>query len=334
MKEQTRSGAYGRRLKVASTMPSKGPHRRPVQPRALIGIAAAAALVIVAGVPKMPELLVPGEGDLPPARQNVVAVGSLWCGKDSGGDADRDCLAGDIASVVDALDPGLVLAVGDMELPAANDRGTKASRVWQRLAPRLRPVLSDQGRAMAALDVPPLSSSSYSDYYSYDYLGWHVIALNGDCADVGGCGPGSPQVRWLADDLRRSRAKCTMAYWNRPRFSSAGQGGDPSYDAFWQHLYAAGAELVVNTDAEGYERFARQAPNGDLDLQLGLREFVIGKGPAKVTSFAGQPLPRSVVRNGRVPGVLQLTLDSNAYRWQFVPIFGQRFRDAGTGACH
>jgi hypothetical protein len=35
-----------------------------------------------------------------------------------------------------------------------------------------------------------------------------------------------------------------------------------------------------------------------------------------------------------VPGVLQLTLEPTSYRWQFVPIFGQRFRDVGTGVCH
>jgi len=334
MTERTRPSVQGRRLTIVSGTPSKRRHHRPVQPGALISIVATATVVILIGIPAMPHLLVMGDRDLPPAQHSVVAVGSLGCGSDPGGQRDQGCPAGDIASVVDALDPALVLAVGDAEMPEVGDDGTGASTVWQRLAPRLRPVLSDQGRATTALDLPALVSSRGPDHYSYDYLGWHVIALNGDCADAGGCGPGSPQVRWLADDLRRSKAKCTMAYWNRPRFSSARPGSDPTYDAFWQNLYAAGAELVVNTHTDGYERFARQAPNGDLDLQRGLREFVVSSGPAKATSFTGQPSPRSVVRNGRVPGVLQLTLEPTSYRWQFVPIFGQRFRDVGTGVCH
>jgi len=33
-------------------------------------------------------------------------------------------------------------------------------------------------------------------------------------------------------------------------------------------------------------------------------------------------------------GVLKLTLNQSDYAWQFIPIAGQTFTDAGTGACH
>jgi len=32
--------------------------------------------------------------------------------------------------------------------------------------------------------------------------------------------------------------------------------------------------------------------------------------------------------------VLKLTLGSNGYAWQFIPIAGKSFTDSGTGACH
>ena len=27
-------------------------------------------------------------------------------------------------------------------------------------------------------------------YYSYELAGWHIISLNSDCSDIGGCGAG------------------------------------------------------------------------------------------------------------------------------------------------
>jgi hypothetical protein len=57
-------------------------------------------------------------------------------------------------------------------------------------------------------------------YYSFDLGAWHIAALNSNCEYVGGCGAGSAQVRWLANDLRRNRAVCTLAYWHHPLFSS------------------------------------------------------------------------------------------------------------------
>ena len=42
-------------------------------------------------------------------------------------------------------------------------------------------------------------------YYSFRIGAWHLIALNSNCAGVGGCGPGSPQETWLRADLAAHR---------------------------------------------------------------------------------------------------------------------------------
>jgi hypothetical protein len=81
-------------------------------------------------------------------------------------------------------------------------------------------------------------------YYSFDLGAWHLVALNSECAQIGGCGSGSPEEVWLRNDLARSSAPCTMAYWHRPRFSSNQSGGDATYDAFWRDLYAAHADVA------------------------------------------------------------------------------------------
>src|SRR6266851_4853684 len=39
-------------------------------------------------------------------------------------------------------------------------------------------------------------------YYSYDIGTWHIIALNSNCGNAGGCGATSPQGIWLANDLQ------------------------------------------------------------------------------------------------------------------------------------
>jgi hypothetical protein len=102
---------------------------------------------------------------------------------------------------------------------------------------------------------------------------------------------------------------------------------------FWQILYNAKADLVINGHAHNYERFAPQDSNGNLDLTNGLREFVVGTGGESLQAFT-TTAPNSEVRNGSNFGVLKLTLHATAYDWQFVHVAGQSFTDSGSQACH
>ncbi len=45
------------------------------------------------------------------------------------------------------------------------------------------------------------------------------------------------------------------------------------------------------------------------------------------------PAPNSEIFNDRTHGVLKLTLNAHSCAWEFVPVAGQRFRDAGTVQC-
>jgi calcineurin-like phosphoesterase family protein len=172
-------------------------------------------------------------------------------------------------------------------------------------------------------------------YYSFDLGAWHLIVLNSNCAQVGGCGPGSPQEQWLAADLGAHPGRCTLAYWHHPRFSSGQHGSDPTYQTFWEDLYAAGADLVLNGHDHIYERFAPQDPAGAADPLRGVREFVVGTGGKNQTPFATVQ-PNSVARSSGVFGVLALTLYPTGYDWRFLSAAGGTgtFADAGTGLCH
>ena len=167
-------------------------------------------------------------------------------------------------------------------------------------------------------------------YYSYDIGDWHVISLNSNIDRTAS----SPQVTWLQADLAASTKQCTIAYWHHARFSSGTQhGSNTSMQPIWQALYDAGADIVVSGHEHNYERFAPQTPTGIGDPATGIREFVVGTGGAShYSTFA--TIANSEVRNGTTWGVLKLTLDAGTYSWQFIPIAGQTFTDAGSGTCH
>jgi hypothetical protein len=169
-------------------------------------------------------------------------------------------------------------------------------------------------------------------YYSFDVGDWHLIALNSQCAVVGGCDAGSAQEQWLRADLAGSRAKCTLAYWHHPRFSSGMHGSDATYEAFWEALYAADADVVLVGHDHAYERFAPQTPVGTLDLARGIREFVVGTGGRSLRTFPNVR-PHSEARDRSSLGVLELTLGDGAYAWRFRPAVGD-FIDRGSAHCH
>ena len=169
-------------------------------------------------------------------------------------------------------------------------------------------------------------------YYSFDIGTWHIIALNSNCGDAGGCSATSPQGLWLANDLKTHTNFCTLAFWHIPLFSSGGRANNNS-KAFWQLLYDNNADLILSAHDHIYERFASQTPSGTLDTTRGIREFIVGTGGANHTSIVSVAA-NSEVRNADTFGVMELTLHPTSYDWNFVPEAGKTFKDSGSTACH
>jgi len=163
-------------------------------------------------------------------------------------------------------------------------------------------------------------------WYSFDLGAWHLVALNSNCGFVGGCGVGSLQERWLRADLAASGARCTLAYWHHPRYSSGLHGDDPRTAALWADLVAAGAELVLSGHDHDYERFAPRQ---------GIRELVVGTGGKSLYPLRPGPLrsPGSQRAQNSSYGILELTLGDDDYAWRFVRTDGSVF-DRGRGLCH
>jgi hypothetical protein len=144
---------------------------------------------------------------------------------------------------------------------------------------------------------------------------------------------GSPQETWVRADLAGHRNRCTLAYWHHPHFTDGPHNPDDSGSetAFWNDLYSAGADVVLNGHDHNYQRWSPRTPSGAPDPQSGIREFVVGTGGKNhtVPTRTG-----AEVRDSTSFGVLEMTLRPASYDWQFVPAAGQTFRDQGTGPCH
>ena len=170
-------------------------------------------------------------------------------------------------------------------------------------------------------------------YYSYEAGQWHVVAINSNCDDIGGCDSGSPQYEWLQQDLSSSNAVCTLAYWHHPPFSSGYHGGDEALIPIFDLLYEHGAEIVLAGHDHDYERFAPQTPAGELDTAAGIRLFVVGSGGRALRPFEGVAA-NSEVRFAGGYGILRLDLFEDGYEWEFIAEEGVTFTDSGSGDCH
>lgn len=228
-----------------------------------------------------------------------------------------------------AKTPGTLALLGDIayESGTAEEFARCFMPAWARFLPRTRAALgnheyangeSDASTARAILRLPA------DAWYSFELGAWHVIVLDSNCGEVGGCGPGTRQWLWLRRDLRQHRkARCTLALWHHPRFSSGLHGADRTLAPFWALLAAARADVVLSGHDHDYERFAPVA---------GIRSFVVGTGGRGLRPFH-EIDPRSVVRQAHSFGILRLTLRPRGYGWRFLTAAGPEYLDAGSAAC-
>ena len=166
-------------------------------------------------------------------------------------------------------------------------------------------------------------------YYSFTHGGWHIISLNSYLKPAAHIA----QLAWLKEELARSTAKCTLAFWHHPLYSSGGHGSDKRMQDAWAMLYAAGAEVVLASHDHNYERFSPQDAEGQQDDERGIRQFVVGTGGAKLTPLRLRRF-NSEVSDNSTHGVLKLVLKEAGYEWEFLPVEKEGFTDRGAALCH
>ncbi len=289
----------------------------------------------------------------------VFAAGDIACAESTKHDA-ATCQDKATAALVAGQPATAVLALGDEQYECGklsqftavfnNSWGAFKGLIWP--VPGNHEYNDGGGGNKVCADQPNDASGYYSyfgdratpldpgcvqncrGYYSYDLGSWHLIALNSNCAEVGGCGAGSAQEEWLRADLAAHPSACTLAYFHHPRFSSGSEhGNNEELQAFWSALSEFGADVVLTGHEHSYERFAPLDAAGNPDETFGMREFVVGTGGRSLYGFGGI-VPGSEVRNSETYGVLRMGLHDGWYDWSFLPADNSAFSDTGTGACH
>ncbi len=247
------------------------------------------------------------------------------------------------AALLDASPTAIVFADGDHAYGHAtdNDFARSYDPTWGRAKLRTIPVIGrhdyDSLNAAGYFNYfGPAAGDPTKGYYSIDLGAWHIVSLNSLCTYVsGGCGVGSPEETWLANDLASHTQACTLALFHEPLYTSSSQvTPNTAVQPLWQDLYNHNVDLIVNGHAHNYERFAPQDANGNLDTARGIIEIIAGTGGEGHYSFNSTVAPNSLVRNSDTFGVLQLTLHQSSFDWKFIPVAGMTFTDSGTQACH
>jgi acid phosphatase type 7 len=288
----------------------------------------------------------------------VAAGFAFMSGGDPTGEPDRRVevllAAGDIAecdfegdeataAILSEYPDATIAPLGDL----AYQEGTLAQfencydPSWGRFKDRTRPATGNHDHsttdAQGYWDYFGSRGGAFDKYYySYDLGAWHVVVLNSDCWRVDGCELGDPQVQWLRQDLNQSPARCALAYWHRPPFSSGRYGDAKNTEGvrpLWQAAYEEGVDLVLTAHEHSYERFVPLNAEGNRDDSRGVRLIVVGTGGGNLRRFANDPLPTTETRNDDTWGVLKLTLRPTGYDWEFLPVEGKTFTDSGSGTC-
>ena len=177
------------------------------------------------------------------------------------------------------------------------------------------------------------ASAGADGYYALDLGKWRLYVLNSECAHVS-CNADSPQVQWLRADLAAHPTECILAMWHEPRFSDGPHGDQLSVQPFWDALYAAGAELVLNGHDHNYQRWEALDPDGNADPDHGITEIVAGTGGIGEVEQTTPAKPQLVVGNDKTEGILELWLHADSATWRFDPVPPATFTDSGSVACH
>ena len=272
-------------------------------------------------------------GSVTPARANAVLLAAGDIGKCTDVGERGPYLTADLLA---RRPEATILALGDL----AYGHGTAAEfancygPTWGRFKDRTRPVPGNHEYQTAGASGyfgywGPQARPDGHSYYSFDLSDWHLVALDTNL-DVSA---DSAQARWLRSDLAGSAARCKLAFFHHPRFSSGMHGDSPEMGAIFRILYDARVSVALAGHDHHYERFAPLDPSGEVEPTRGVRSFVVGTGGGRLRALEGIPRPGSEARDVGTKGVLQLVLRADGYDWAFLPVDGASYSDSGSGTC-
>jgi hypothetical protein len=241
----------------------------------------------------------------------IAAAGDIASCNSSGDEATADLL--------DAIAPARILLLGDN----AYENGTDAEfascydPTWGRFREKTHPSPGNHDYNTAgAFGYYNYFGAAAGDptrgYYAFDLGAWRFHALNSNCGVVS-CSAGSQQEQWLRADLATHPRTCLAAFMHHPRFASgptAARRDNTNVAPLYQAFHEGSGDLWLVGHNHYYERLTRLGPTGAIDLEQGIRNFVVGTGGRGFSAF-GEPIMGSEVRS-QTFGVLTLTCATEA----------------------
>ena len=258
---------------------------------------------------------------------SVVAVGDIVCepDQDEFPVTDTTCQHAATADLTERLDPDLVIGLGDLQY----EEGTPGqfaeawNQTWGRFSDR---IVTVPGNHEWRNDLSGWYDTFGAEMPAATRAGaWGIYLVDANCDRVD-CGE---QAAWLTEQLAADEGRCQLVAWHQPRTSS-GIGPDESVDPLWQAAVSGRADISLVAHDHLYERFTRLGADLRFD-DVGVRQFTVGTGGKSLYQF-GETQPGSEARVADDFGVLQLTLEPDAYAWRFVDIDDTE-RDAGSDTC-
>lgn len=280
----------------------------------------------------------------------VMAAGDIAC--EPGSSRARKCRDDLTAALLGPAD--YVLTAGDNQYNCGRLTSYQGAydKTWGQYLAKTYPVVGEDEYSGSGCSTP--GAEGYYTYfssraqqgsctkacpgwYSYDIgTSWHVVALNTACTEssIGGCTSSSPQLQWLKQDLADTSKPCILAVMHRPYWSNGKTVA--KFKPFIDALYAGGTDVVLSGNSHLYARYAQQDPSSQVDTARGLRAFIVGMGGKSHSTFQTPMLPNFQAGNDKTFGVLQLTLHSASYDWEYLQAYPASpvFTDTGSTACH
>lgn len=171
-----------------------------------------------------------------------------------------------VASLLERLEPDLILHTGDVVYPSGEDRHyDRRFFVPYRRVIREAPVFPTLGNH----DVEKANGAAYFEnfhlprneehdtgrYYSFDWGCAHFVALDSELYYQDDGGSPEEQKVWLERDLEASGKPWKIAYLHRPLYSSSEHGSDKRIREDLEPVFAHhGVDLVFSGHDHVYER--------------------------------------------------------------------------------
>jgi hypothetical protein len=261
----------------------------------------AVPLVVASG------LALAGCGGQPaPETPGATVVWAVGDGAD-GGPAGKA-----VAARIAADRPARLLYLGDVyEEGTAEEFESSYDSVYGELAERTEPTPGNHEWPTRAEGYEPywrrVKGRPIAPWYASRAGGWRLLSLNTEAPHDAG----SPQLRWLEDELPLLAGTCTIAFWHRP-FVNAGKYGDQEDVAPLADAVRGHAAIVLAGHDHNMQRFRPRD---------GIVHYVSGAGGRERYDVDADD-PRLAFSNDRDFGALRMELEPGRAELAFIAADG------------